>query len=92
MENYIERRRVQSTDIPNNGLAYPVDPAVYRNLLSIRGYTHDRPDEYNIQYGASVSRELLGAINLTVGLTPGAAAADMFLRRSAWKCSTSRTG
>ena len=36
-------------------LAYPVDPAVYRNLLSVRGYTHDRPDEYNVQYGVSVS-------------------------------------
>jgi len=79
IENYIERRRVQSTDIPNNGLAYPVDPAVYRNLLSIRGYTHDRPDEYNIQYGASVSRELPGAINLTVGYT-GSRGRDMFLR------------
>ena len=45
IENFIERRRVQSTDIPNNGLAYPVDPAVYRNLLSVRGYTHERNDE-----------------------------------------------
>ena len=48
IENYIERRRVQSTDVPV--LAYPVDPSVYRNLLSVRGYTHDRPDEYNVQY------------------------------------------
>ena len=43
IENFIERRRVQSTDIPNNGLAYPVAPETYRNLLSVRGYTHDRP-------------------------------------------------
>ena len=79
IENYIERRRVQATDIPANGLAYPVDPAVYRNLLSIRGYTHERPDEYNMQYGGSVSHELPGAINLTVGYT-GSQGRDMFLR------------
>jgi outer membrane receptor protein involved in Fe transport len=79
IENFIERRRVQSTDIPNNGLAYPVDPATYRNLLSIRGYTHERPDEYNIQYGVSVSQELPGFINLTVGYT-GSEGRDMFLR------------
>ena len=60
---------MQNTDVPNNGLAYPVDPAVYRNLLSVRGYTHERPDEYNVQYGVSVSRELPGAVNLTVGYT-----------------------
>ena len=35
-------------------LAYPVDPSVYRNLLSVRGYTHERPDEYNVQYGVSI--------------------------------------
>ena len=79
IENFIERRRVQSTDIPNNGLAYPVDPATYRNLLSVRGYTHSRPDEYNVQYGASVSQELPGYINLTVGYT-GSKGRDMFLR------------
>jgi hypothetical protein len=79
IENFIERRRVQTADIPNNALAYPVDPAVYRNLLSVRGYTHDRPDEYNVQYGASVSHELPGAINLTVGYT-GSRGKDMFLR------------
>jgi hypothetical protein len=79
IENFIERRRVQSTDVPSNGLAYPVDPAIYRNLLSIRGYTHDRPDEYNVQYGVSVSRELPGALNLTVGYT-GSEGKDMFLR------------
>ena len=79
IENFIERRRVQSADIPNNGLAYPVDPALYRNLLSVRGYTHERNDEYNMQYGASVSRELPGAVNLTVGYT-GSRGKDMFLR------------
>ena len=79
IENYIERRRVQTADIPSNGLAYPFDPSVYRNLLSVRGYTHDRPDEYNMQYGVSVSRELPGAVNLTVGYT-GSQGKDMFLR------------
>jgi hypothetical protein len=79
IENFIERRRVQAADIANNGLAYPVDPSVYRNLLSIRGYTHDRRDEYNVQYGASVSHELPGAVNLTVGYT-GSRGKDMFLR------------
>jgi hypothetical protein len=79
IENFIERRRVQSTDVPGGALAYPVDPATYRNLLSVRGYTHDRPDEYNVQYGASVSQELPGAVNLTVGYT-GSRGKDMFLR------------
>jgi hypothetical protein len=79
IENYIERRRVQASDIPNNGLAYPVDPSVYRNLLSVRGYTHHRPDEYNIQFGVSVQRELPGAINMTVGYT-GSQGRDMFVR------------
>ena len=79
IENYIERRRVQAADIPSNGLAYPFDPASTRNLLSVRGYTHDRPDEYNVQYGGSVSRELPGAVNLTVGYT-GSQGKDMFLR------------
>jgi len=77
IENFIERRRVQSTDVPV--LAYPVDPATYRNLLSIRGYTHERPDEYNIQYGVSVSHELPGDLNLSVGYT-GSKGRDMFLR------------
>jgi hypothetical protein len=79
IENYIERRRVQAADIPNNGLAYPVPASAYRNLLSVRGYTHERPDEYNVQYGGSISRELPGAINLTVGYT-GSRGKDMFLR------------
>jgi hypothetical protein len=77
IENYIERRRVQSTDVPV--LAYPVDPSVYRNLLSVRGYTHDRPDEYNVQYGVSLEQELFSALNLTVGYT-GSRGKDMFLR------------
>ena len=79
IENAIERRRVGASDIPANGLAYPVSPAVYLNALSIRGYTHNRPDEYNMQYGASVSRELPGAVNLTIGYT-GSRGKDMFLR------------
>jgi Carboxypeptidase regulatory-like domain/TonB dependent receptor len=77
IENYIERRRVQSTDVPV--LAYPVDPSVYRNLLSVRGYTHDRPDEYNVQYGVSIEQELFSALNLSVGYT-GSRGKDMFLR------------
>ena len=79
IENFIERRRVQTADIPGGALAYPVDPGVYRNLLSVRGYTHHRPDEYNMQYGASISQEVPGAINLTVGYT-GSKGRDMFLR------------
>ena len=79
IENAIERRRVGASDIPNNGLAYPVSAAQLRNQLSIRGYTHHRPDEYNMQYGTSVSRELPGEFNLTVGYT-GSRGKDMFLR------------
>ena len=79
IENYIERRRVGAADVPNNGLAYPVPTSVYQNALSVRGYTHERPDEYNVQYGFSVSRELPGEINLTAGYT-GSKGKDMFLR------------
>jgi hypothetical protein len=79
IENYIERRRVQMADVPNNGLAYPFPAGVLQDQLSIRGYTHERPDEYNIQYGTSLSRELPGDINLTVGYT-GSKGKDMFLR------------
>jgi hypothetical protein len=79
IENYIARQRLQAADVANNGLAYPVDPATFRNLLSIRGYTHHYPNEYNIQYGASVSRELPGEISLTIGYT-GSQGRDMFLR------------
>ena len=77
IENYIARQRVQDTQVVN--LQYPVDPASYRNLLSVRGYTHERPDEYNIQYGTSVSQELPYQVNLTVGYT-GSRGKDMFLR------------
>jgi len=79
IENAIERRRVGASDVPSNGLAYPVSAETLRNTLSIRGYTHHRPDEYNMQYGTSVSRELPGEINLTVGYT-GSRGKDMFLR------------
>jgi hypothetical protein len=79
IENYIERRRAQAADVANNGLAYPFTSINLGNLLSVRGYTHRRPDEYNVQYGASVSRELPGEINLTVGYT-GSQGKDMFLR------------
>ena len=79
IENAIERRRVGAADIPAKGLQYPVPPSVYLNALSIRGYTHNRPDEYNMQYGASVSRELPGEVNLTIGYT-GSRGKDMFLR------------
>jgi hypothetical protein len=79
IENAIERRRLGAADIPSNGLAYPVSPAAYLNALSIRGYTHSRPDEYNMQYGGSVSRELPGAVNVTIGYT-GSRGRDMFLR------------
>jgi hypothetical protein len=79
IENYIDRRRAQAADVPANGLAYPFAGVNLGNFLSIRGYTHERPDEYNVQYGASVSRELPGAINLTVGYT-GSQGKDMFLR------------
>jgi hypothetical protein len=79
IENAIERRRIGASDIPANGLAYPVSPGAYLNALSIRGYTHNRPDEYNMQYGASVSREMPGAVNLTLGYT-GSRGRDMFLR------------
>ena len=77
IENYIERRRVQAADVAV--LAYPVDPSVYRNLLSVRGYSHERPDEYNVQYGVSVERELPTGLNLSLGYT-GSRGKDMFLR------------
>ena len=64
----------------NNGLRIRWIPATdARNLLSIRGYTHNYPNEYNMQYGVSVSRELPGDVNLTVGYT-GSQGNDMFLR------------
>jgi hypothetical protein len=57
----------------------PVPASVPASALSVRGYTHQRPDEYNVQYGASMSRELPGEINLSVGYT-GSRGKDMFLR------------
>ncbi len=79
IENYIERRRAQTADVPNNGLQYPFTGINLSNQLSIRGYTHERPDEYNMQYGVSLSRELPGDVNVTVGYT-GSQGRDMFLR------------
>ena len=79
IENYITRSRVQASDVANNGLQYPVPASQLRDLLSIRGYTHNYPNEYNMQYGASLSRELPGFINLTLGYT-GSQGKDMFLR------------
>ncbi len=79
IENYIERRRVQMADVPNNGLQYPVPASQLANLLSIRGYTHHYPNEYNMQYGVSLQRELPGAVNMTIGYT-GSQGKDMFLR------------
>ena len=79
IENYIERRRVTAADVAGNALAYPFNEATLQSILQIRGYTHERPDEYNMQYGASLSRELPGAVNLTVGYT-GSRGYDMFLR------------
>ena len=49
-----------TADVPNNGLQYPFSERSLATTLSIRGYTHERPDEYNMQYGVSVSRELPG--------------------------------
>ncbi len=79
IENYIARSRVQASDVAANTLAYPISPEVLRNLLSLRGYTHKYPAEYNMQYGVSVQRELPGAVNLQVGYT-GSQGKDMFLR------------
>jgi hypothetical protein len=79
IENYIERLRVGAADVANNGLQYPFPDSVLASTKSIRGYTHERPDEYNMQYGVSVQRELPGEISLTVGYT-GSQGKDMFLR------------
>lgn len=79
IENYISRARVQTADVANNGLQYPVPASQLRDLLSLRGYTHDYPNEYNMQYGVSLSRELPGDVNFTLGYT-GSQGHDMFLR------------
>lgn len=69
IENYITRYSVSAADVPNNALQYPVSDDVFRTSLNVRGYTHQRPDEYNVQYGVSVQRELPWATNLSVGYT-----------------------
>ena len=79
IENYITRYSVSAADVADNGLQYPVSDAVFRSSLSVRGYTHERPDEYNVQYGASVQRELPGAFQLSVGYT-GSQGYDLFQR------------
>ena len=58
IENAIERRQASAGDVPNNGLQYPVPPQSLVNQVSIRGYTHQRPDEYKMQYGFNVQREI----------------------------------
>ena len=79
IENYIQRRKVTAADLPAGQLAYPVPTSAYKDILAIRGYTHHRPDEYNVQYGGSLSRELPGSTSLTIGYT-GSRGRDMFLR------------
>ena len=79
IENYITRYSVSAADVANNGLQYPVSDAVFRTSLSVRGYTHERPDEYNVQYGVSVQRELPWATNLSIGYT-GSQGYDLFQR------------
>ncbi len=69
IENYITRYSVSAADVPGNGLQYPVSDDVFRTSLSVRGYTHERPDEYNVQYGVSLQRELPWATNLSLGYT-----------------------
>ena len=69
IENYITRYSVSAADVAGNGLQYPVSDDVFSTSLNVRGYTHDRPDEYNVQYGASVQRELPWSTNLSIGYT-----------------------
>lgn len=77
IENTIERLRVTASDVPF--LSYPFDLSQLRETNVIRGYTRNRPDEYSIQYGANLSRELPGAVNFTIGYV-GSHGRDMFLR------------
>jgi hypothetical protein len=58
IENYIERYSVGAGDVAADGLQYPVSAELFRTQLSVRGYTKNRPDEYNVQFGGSVQREL----------------------------------
>ena len=79
IENFIERRRVQTADVPGGGLRIPSIPRPTATCSRCVATRHDRPDEYNIQYGASVSQELPGAgqPHGRVHRQPGK---DMFLR------------
>ncbi len=77
IENFITRYRATSGDVPT--LQHPFSVAQLGNLQAIRAYTADYPHEYNIQYGASVQRELPGAVNLTMGYT-GSLGRELFLR------------
>ncbi len=79
IENYITRYSVSAADVAGNGLQYPVSDDVFRTSLNVRGYTHERPDEYNVQYGVSLQRELPWATNLSVGYT-GSQGYDLFQR------------
>ena len=79
IENAIERYSVGAGDVAGNGLQYPVPDSVFLSQISVRGYTRSRPDEYNVQFGGSVQRELPGAVNLNVGYT-GSLGRQLFLR------------
>lgn len=77
IENMIVRQRVTPGDVP--GLAYPVSDAQYRQVLSVRGTTWQRPDERSIQYSALLTKEWRGAWSTTVGYI-GSQGRDLFLR------------
>ena len=77
IENAIERRRVRPPTCPTTACSIP-SPAMLRTSFDPRLHAR-HPDEYNVQYGVSVSRELPGEMNLTVGYT-GSQGKDMFLR------------
>ncbi len=79
IENAITRYSVSAADVAGNRLQYPVSDAVFGTSLNVRGYTHRRPDEYNVQYGVSLQRELPWATNLSVGYT-GSQGYDLFQR------------
>lgn len=77
IENMIVRQRVTPADVP--GLAYPVSDADYRQVLSVRGTTWQRPDEVSIQYHALLTQEWPGNLSTTVGYI-GSRGHDLFLR------------
>jgi hypothetical protein len=79
IENYIERYSVGAGDVAVDGLQYPVSAELFRTQLSVRGYTKNRPDEYNVQFGGSVQRELPGGMNASFGYT-GSLGRQLFLR------------